>query len=468
MEYTFNFPHPLNKINLVAGKYMIRKETFHGVDIYVYFFPGDISHDIIGYFEDLSRADSYIEYTKKYLKMYEDLIGPYPYKRFSVVEDVLPIGYSMPTFTLLGSDVIRLPFIVNTSLGHEILHQWFGNYVYDDFKKGNWVEGLTTYQSDLLYTKQKGEGEQYRKKLLIDYQSYVIPGKETELADFFQRTDFASEAIGYGKGTMLFQMLNNEIGDDAFYRGLRGLIKEKAFQDATWDDVKIAFENASGRNLEGFFNQWLYRKGGVSIDIADQRVVVLNGVPTTSFKVTQLGELYGFKLPIKINTDKGELTKILNVTKENETFEIPSNGAPLEMVFDGDYDLMRRLSEKESPPVISRLLGDENRLIVIPEKDKEKYDDLINVFMGEGFIPIEEKEIKDENITASSILVLGSDSPILKRLFGGWKMPEPGFSLTIAKNPLNTSKVVAVAEGGAKELLRNNLIIYKLIFGQIE
>ncbi len=221
-EYTFEFPYPLDKIDLVAGKYMIRKDTFHGIDIYVYFFPADISRDIIGYLEDISRADTYIEYTKKYLKMYEELIGPYPYKRFSVVENVLPTGYSMPTFTLLGRDVIRLPFIVDTSLGHEILHQWFGNYVYDDFEKGNWIEGLTTYQSDHLYKKQKGEGEQYRKKLLIDYQSYVKPDKETELSDFFQRTDFVSGAIGYGKGTMLFHMLNNEIGDDAFYRGIKG------------------------------------------------------------------------------------------------------------------------------------------------------------------------------------------------------------------------------------------------------
>ncbi len=66
-EYSFNFPYPLNGVNLAAGKYMIQKETFHGVDIYVYFFPGDISRDIIGYLDDVSRAKTYIEYTKKYV-----------------------------------------------------------------------------------------------------------------------------------------------------------------------------------------------------------------------------------------------------------------------------------------------------------------------------------------------------------------------------------------------------------------
>jgi hypothetical protein len=152
--------------------------------------------------------------------------------------------------------------------------------------------------------------------------------------------------------------------------------------------------------------------------------VVINGVPITSFKVIQEGEPYEFNLTLLINTNKGEITKILKIKKKNETFEIPSNGTPQELVFDGHYDLIRTLSEKESPHVIARLLGDKNKLIVIPEKDKEKYEDLINVFKGEG-----------------SILVLGSDSPILKRLFGGRKIPEPGFSFAIAENPLNTSKV---------------------------
>jgi len=451
MDYSFNFPYPLTGINLAAGRYMTLKENFHGIDIYVYFFHEDIAHDIIGYFDDISRAETYLGYTKKYLRLYEGLIGPYPYMRFSVVENVLPTGYSMPTFTLLGRDVMRLPFIVETSLGHEILHQWFGNFVFYNYEKGNWAEGLTTYMSDQLFEKQKGRGEQYRKKLLIDYQSYVKPGKETELADFFQRTDFASEAIGYGKGTMLFHMLNNEIGDDAFYRGLKELIKERAFQDASWDDVRMAFENASGRNLKLFFDQWLYRKGELSIGIEDPRVTVLYGVPTTTFGIIQEGEPYQFNISLKINTDKGELTKILEIKKENQTFEIPTNGTPSELVFDSGYDLMRRLSEKEYPPVIARLLGDEKRLVVIPGKEKEKYENLINVFKGEGFIPREEKDIKDENISTSSLLVLGNDSPILKRLFGGWKRRGPGFSFAVAENPLNTKKVIAIAEGGSKE-----------------
>ena len=440
-EYVFNFPHPLNEINLVAGKYSELKETYNGIDIYGYFSS-----------KNISLAKKYIEYTKKYLKMYEELLSPYPYTRFSIVENFLPIGDSMPTFTLLSQHDVDLPFIVETSLGREILHQWFGNLIYVDYKKGNWSVGLTTYLSDFLYEERAGKGWQCRKNFLVDYQSYVKPDEEIALKDFVQRTDFASKAIGYGKGAMLFHMLKNLIGDDAFYKTLKGLIKEKAFQEIAWDDLRIAFEKVSSKNLEWFFTQWVNQIGMPSIEIKDTRVAVLKGIPTVIVELIQKGKPYKFNLSLKITTNAGEITKILDIEKEKETFEIPlKDNTPLEMIFDGDYDLMRKLSEEEYPPVISRLLGDEKKLVVVPEKDREKYTGLINILKGEGFDSKKEEEINDEGIKTSSLLILGFDSPILKRLFGGLKMPEQGFTLIVKENPLNTSKVVAIFYGNSKE-----------------
>jgi aminopeptidase N len=439
-EYSFTFPHPVNGINLVAGRYKELKKTFHGIDIYGYFFP-----------EDISLAETYVKYTEKYIEMYEKLLSPYPYKRFSVVENFLPTGYSMPTFTLLGQEVVRLPFIVRTSLGHEILHQWFGNSVYVNYKGGNWSEGLTTYLSDHLYEEQEGKGWQYRKKMLTDYESYVNPENEFPLEDFMSRADFASRAIGYGKSAMLFHMLKKLVGDDTFYSALKSFIKEKEFQKASWDDLRMAFEKASGKSLEWFFSQWLTRKGVISIEIRNPRVVVSKGVPTVSFEVIRTGQPYLFNLPVKINTDKGGITDILKIEGKKKEFEIPVKGTPSELLFDEDYDLMRKISKEEYPPVISGLFGDEKRLVVIPEKDREKYDGLINVFKEEGFAVKEEKEIKDEDIITSSMLVLGYESPILKRLFGSVKRPGSGFSLTIKENPLNTSKVIAIADGNSRQ-----------------
>ena len=439
-EYSFYFPYPLQGVHLVAGPYTQHFESHQGITIYTYFLP-----------EDFSLAKTYIEFSKKYLSLYGELLGHYPYKRFSVVENILPSGYSIPTGTLLGKDVVRLPFIPETSLGHEILHQWFGNYVFVDHERGNWIEGITTYLSDHLYEEQKGTGWQHRKNILTDYQSYVTTSKEAPLENFSGRTDFASTAIVYGKGAMVFHMLKNLVGESTFYSALRGLIDERKFKKATWEDVKSAFEKASSKNLEWFFNQWLTRKDIPILEVKDLRVVVLKGIPTVSFEILQKGQPYKLALPVKIITENSEIKDTLQIEKEIQEFEISVNEKPLMIVFDEDYDLMRRLTMKEFPPVIARLLGDEKRLIVIPEKEKEKYSELINIFQKDGFITKEEQEVRDEDIKTSSLLVLDYESPILKRLFAQIERPNSGFSLIVKSNPLNTEKVVAYIHADIKE-----------------
>jgi len=439
-EYSFDFPYPVREINFIAGKYNIVKDTFRGIDIYGYFFP-----------QDASLAETYIKHTKKYIGSYENLLTPYPFKRFSIVENFLPTGYSMPTFTLLGREVVRLPFIVETSLGHEILHQWFGNYVYVDYDKGNWVEGLTTYLSDHLYEEQEGSGWKYRKKILTDYESYVSPGKEFPLRAFTSRVDFASRTIGYGKGAMVFHMLKNIAGETAFYEALKDLVRARALHEASWEDIKTVFEKQTGKDLAWFFGQWLDRRGVISITMKDPKVVFSGGANKVSFDIVQNGQPYIFNLPVRLRSDSGESVELLHIEKQEETFEITAEYDPVEIVLDEDYDLMRELPEAEYPPVVSRLLGDEKRLIVVPEKDRERYESLVAVFQGEGFVLKEEGEVKNEDIISSSLLILGFDGPLVKRLFGSLQRPRQGFTFMVRENPLNTNKVIALAHGDSQQ-----------------
>jgi len=63
-------------------------------------------------------------------------VGPYPYSKFALVENFWETGYGMPSFTLLGEQVIRFPFILHSSYPHELLHNWWGNGVFVDFAAG--------------------------------------------------------------------------------------------------------------------------------------------------------------------------------------------------------------------------------------------------------------------------------------------------------------------------------------------
>jgi hypothetical protein len=99
---------------------------------------------------DPALARKYLDFTHRYIALYDGLIGPYPFGKFAMVENFWETGYGMPSFTLLGPKVIRLPFILHSSYPHEILHNWWGNGVYIDYESGNWAEGLTSYLADHL------------------------------------------------------------------------------------------------------------------------------------------------------------------------------------------------------------------------------------------------------------------------------------------------------------------------------
>ena len=161
----------------------------------------------------------------------------------------------MPSFTLLGSQIIRFPFIIYTSYPHEILHNWWGNGVYVDYREGNWSEGLTAYLSDHLVKVQQHQGAAYRRELLQKYADFVSGAKDFPLSEFTARESQASEAVGYGKALMFFHMLHRRLGDEAFVKALRLFYKDNVYKAADYDDLQRAFESVAHEDLTPIFRQ---------------------------------------------------------------------------------------------------------------------------------------------------------------------------------------------------------------------
>ncbi|WP_139042060.1 M1 family metallopeptidase [endosymbiont of Riftia pachyptila] len=106
---------PQDDIYLIAAPFQLYREQSQGVEAQVYLRQ-----------PNAALAQRYLEATHRYLALYSELLGPYPYRKFALVENFWESGYGMPSFTLLGPRVIRLPFIIHTSYPHEILHNWWG------------------------------------------------------------------------------------------------------------------------------------------------------------------------------------------------------------------------------------------------------------------------------------------------------------------------------------------------------
>ena len=127
------------------------------------------------------------------------------------------------------------------------------------------------------------------------------PGRRhRSLAAFRSRTHGAAAAVGYGKSAMLFVMLRDAIGEDAFRRGVRGFWEEHRFTAASWSDLQAAFEKAAGRSLASFFEQWLDRAGGPAVKIAHARAKTEAGKVRLTLTVEQSAPAYALRLPLEI------------------------------------------------------------------------------------------------------------------------------------------------------------------------
>ncbi|MBE9491665.1 MAG: hypothetical protein IMY70_02160, partial [Bacteroidetes bacterium] len=221
---------------------------------------------------DEELANRYLGVTSNYLKMYEGLIGPYPYTKFALVENFWETGYGMPSFTLLGEKVIRFPFILHSSYPHELLHNWWGNSVFVDYEKGNWCEGITVYMADHLIKEQRGQGSEYRRTTLQKFTDYVNETNDFPVVEFRSRHNAAEEAVGYGKATMFNHMLRKKFGDEKFVEAYRTFYVDNKFEISSFDDIRKSFEKITDSDLKPFFDQWLLRKGAPEIKLSDVKL----------------------------------------------------------------------------------------------------------------------------------------------------------------------------------------------------
>ncbi len=377
---------------------------------------------------DRDLANMYLEATSQYIEMYSDLLGPYPYKKFALVENFWETGYGMPSFTLLGSRVIRLPFILHSSYPHEILHNWFGNGIYVDYETGNWAEGLTAYMADHLIKEQHNNAADYRRGTLQKYTDYVSNQNDFPLMDFRSRHSSSTEAVGYGKALMFFHMLRQALGDKFFVQGLNTFYEKHKFSNAGFEELRKAFEGTSRNDLKGFFDQWVSFSGAPELKINQAKVVkVDNGYQLkATLEQVQKNRNYSLRVPLAV-TMEGE-SKVyqthLEIKDKSHKIELKLPAKPLRLDIDPEFDVFRRLDRNEIPPALSQVYGANKVLVVLPSHEKLLLDDY-KEFADSLSMSYDEVEIKmDDQIEElpadRSVWILGWGNSFL-----------PGFSSTL-------------------------------------
>jgi len=283
--------------------------------------------------------------TGEMLRFFELRSGvPFPSGRYT--QALLPDGpaQEMAEMSLMDEDYGRAVLEdprEDSLIAHELSHQWWGNLLtctdWSDF----WLnEGTATFMAAAWKEHAWGTDE-YQRSMLISRRRYaqaVADGKDRLLVfTGWQKADDMGGAVTYSKGALVLHLLRRELGDAAFWAGLR-LYTQTAAAAAASDrsvrtrDLQKGMETASGRDLGWFFDQWAY---GIQPALT-ARHRLENGAVVIDLeqKGAQGAKPWRIGMRIAVETDRERVSRRVELTQAKETFRFPVTGALLSVRLD--------------------------------------------------------------------------------------------------------------------------------------
>ncbi len=359
----------------------------------------------------------------------------------------------MPSYTLLGPQVIRFPFILSSSYPHEILHNWWGNSVFVDYETGNWCEGLTAYMADHLIQEQRGRGEEYRRDTLQKYRSYVRDGRDFPLTEFRSRHSAATEAVGYGKTLMVFHMIRRRLGDDAFRKWAARFYREYRGKQASFADVRKSLEAVAGQDLGRFFSDHVERPGAARLQasLSDLRESTGGGFDVAFvIEQTQHGAPLQLDVPIVVQTLGKPATATVRLEGGLAASTVRTDAEPVALHVDPSFDVFRLLDPRETPASIGQIFGEPKILAVVPSKappaEAEAYRQLVLGWTSDSHQP----EIRtDAEVTElpkdRAVWLLGRTNALAAKIFAsGADYTLDGQKLTVDRESMPLAGHAAV------------------------
>ena len=412
---------PSEAVTLVANTFVTSfrdwtAKTGQRIRLSTYLFP-----------DDAHLAEEYLDATARYLDAYIPLLGPYPFEKFAVVENFFASGLGMPSFTLLGSGIIKRHYVQPYALGHEIVHSWIGNAVFNRAERGNWVEGLTTYLANYYWHELMGDRAQARdqRRLMVQgYNLHVPPERDYPVGQFTQKQDERDNAIGYQKAAMLFHLLRQEVGEETFWRALMSLLAQYRGRQAEWRDLERVFAEESRQDLRWFFAQWVEQDGAPVLSLPEAVARPVAGEQTKTFQleatIVQSNKPFRLSLQLLIHMEGDrEQTLIVPLRSLRETISVTLPARPVAINLDPESMTFRRIARQALSPVLNHYVTDRRRSVLMAFTDEPSHPSPFREVVSRIETQEQQKPVGERTVIASmaqdgllpregSVLVLGS------------------------------------------------------------
>jgi len=286
-------------------------------------------------------------------EFFSERVGPYAYQKLAHVEAAgMGGGTEHATNIFYGEKGVTAG---NAAVVHETAHQWFGDAVTESDWNDVWLsEGFATYFT-LLYTEHADGRDAFldglrRSRDRVLQLEKAQPNTPVVHLNFDESKPAGpNNQLVYQKGGWTLHMLREQIGTDAFWRGIRLYYQAHLNGLASTGDLRGAMEQASGQELSWFFNQWLTRSGVPSVagtwryDPAARQVVV-------TIRQAQTADPYRFQMSVGVYQTANAPPRVVDtqVTGREISLTIPAEAAPASIVFDPNVALLADIRQPEA------------------------------------------------------------------------------------------------------------------------
>jgi aminopeptidase N len=347
-------PHSTYLMTLVVGEFSERTEMVDGLPVQWYVTPGRE--------DDGQRA---FGDTPEMVRFFSQKLGvPYPWNKYAqiAVSDFVFGGMENTTATTqtdltLHDARAHLDFSSNGLVAHELAHQWFGNLLTCKHWSHAWLnEGFATYFDALFHEHHKGTDE-FRYYMHQNAQAYFREDGEEYRRPLV--TNMYKEPIDlfdhhlYEKGSLVLHMLRYMLGDAAFWDSLRQYVTANRHQVVETVDLERAIEIATGRNLQAFFQQWVYKGGHPEYQVGFAWDDATRMATVTARQQQQTSTEHGvetplFDMPVTLlfALPEGEQRFPLRVHEQLHTFHLALPAKPRWMSFDPGNWIVKKLQLK--------------------------------------------------------------------------------------------------------------------------
>jgi aminopeptidase N len=285
----------------------------------------------LAYPEDLDHARVSWENTPAMIAAFEGRFGPYPFygEKYGMAEFSWAGGMEHQTLSSMGEYTIDGTHVNDWIVAHELAHQWWGDMVTPASWEHIWLnEGFARY-AEALWFESQGGIEAYRdwmrRMWRPSFPGAIVP------------PDYLFNSTVYMKGAWVLHMLRGLVGPDALFEALRTYREDHAYGSVVTEDLIAALEQASGRDLDWFFDQWVYGTGRPAYDTSYHAEPAPAGA-ILDLTITQAQSEPAFRMPIEfgITDSLGSYRVTVLDSLRVQNFRIPVRLAPTYVRIDPD------------------------------------------------------------------------------------------------------------------------------------